>query len=171
MDENSIKVILIRDRREVCHEGRTLQLLAFDLKDVLDAIGQEVDALTWRVHDLDCWNGQETAFRRLQEVAAHDLRIDGHELRAIARNIAQVNDGTFVGFEKGTPQDSIRPQDLDTRTFPDSRAKLIICAFDSSWFEVFAKDVSVEQQLRRRFADVSLGDPKDYFTLSAGGAR
>lgn len=159
-----INVLVIRDQCEVSMDGQAHQVLAFDLRDVLEALGAEVDALNWRITNLDCHGGESESFcRRLDEAPVPGLWLSGAELRAFAENVDQVVDGTFVGFCKETDTQSLDPEDLEATAFPQSPSRLVIRAVDSSWFEIYTKDFQTVQLIRNRFRDVSVENPTDFF--------
>lgn len=106
--------------------------LAFDLHDVLDAIGAEVLASSWSVRNVECVGIGSGA---LHAVAETDRRISGAELLRLAHGVDQVIDGEFRGFEAGFLQPWIA-----------------IYAVDSSAYDVVTDRSAVVAVLRARFS-------------------
>ena len=159
-----INVLVIRDMREVVMGNQTCRLLAFDLKDILDALAAKVDALNWCITDVDCCGlGAAALCRKVDESAAPGLWVSGAELRALAASVEQVVDGDFFGFPKELRLEALATSDVETTAFPHNKAQLVIRAVDSSWFEVYTKDTHVTQVLLDRFRDVSVEDAHGFF--------
>ena len=166
-----VNVLVIRDMRDVVVEGRTHRTLNFDLRDVLDALRTEVDALNWCITDLDCHGGDAESFcRRVDEAPAPGLWLSSSALRSLAANVDQVVDGTFLGFPKETRPESIAPDDFEANAFPQSKSRLVIRAVDSSCFEIFTKNAHIAQLLSKRFSDVCAANPIDFFATFVGEA-
>jgi hypothetical protein len=148
---NSVQIHSIHDR----HGG----LLAFDLKDILEALEPLLDGWTWHVGNLETVSNAPIAEPEGQWLSSR-------ELTDFANAIAQTIDGTFIAYpkEQGTRGVS-EVGDLDELeiAFPTSLAELMIVAVDSSYFEVYAKDPKVTELLRRRFKDVREKDPTVHF--------
>lgn len=135
-------------------------LLAFDLKDILEALEPLLHRWTWHVGNM------ETVSNAVPIAEPEGQWLSSRELTDFANAIAQTIDGTFIAYPKehGTRGVS-EVGDLDELeiAFPTSLAELMIVAVDSSYFEVYAKDPKVTELLRRRFTDVREKDPNVYF--------
>jgi hypothetical protein len=135
-------------------------LLAFDLKDILEALEPLLDRWTWHVGHLD------TVSNAVPTAEPEGEWLSSRELTDFANAIAQTIDGTFIAYPKGQGARGVSEVgDLDELeiAFPTSLAELMIVATDSSYFEVYAKDPKVTELLRRRFKDVREKDAKVYF--------
>jgi hypothetical protein len=132
-------------------------LLAFDLKDILQALKPIMDRWTWYVYSLEtvgdvsgpaCWDG---------------TWLTTGELMNLASEVTQTIEGTFIAFPHEPGGRNTAATDLNERAFPTSRAELLITAIDGGFFEVYTKDRKVTELLRRRFKDVREEDPNMYF--------
>jgi hypothetical protein len=112
--------------------------LTFDLAELLDALGPAALAARWRAL-------APVSYVADTDVEAFDVAepdpgpwLTGVELRAVAGAIRQVINGRFeaVRGEAGAPP------------------WLTLRAVDSSWWEAYSEDPSVEAALRRTFRDV-----------------
>lgn len=148
---NSVQIHTIHDRNG--------GLLAFDLKDILEALEPLLDRWTWHVGNL------ETVSNAVPIAEPEGKWLTSRELTEFANAIAQTIDGTFIAYpkEQGTRSASVGDLDEIKTAFPTSRAELMILAIDSGFFEVYAKDPRVTGLLRRRFKDVREEDPNVYF--------
>ncbi len=139
---NSVQIHSIHDRNG--------GLLAFDLKDILEALKPLLHRWTWHVGNL------ETVSNAVPITEPEGKWLSSRELTAFANAIAQTIDGTFIAYPKEHRTRGASVGDLDELeiAFPTSLAELMIVATDSSYFEVYAKDPKVTELLRRRFKDV-----------------
>jgi hypothetical protein len=108
-------------------------VLAFDLRDILTAIGPRIRALTWSCSDLECVG---EAAEELHRVADEGTQVDGVMLENLAGSISQVIDGRFTG-----------------RVRSDAPPEIVIQAVDSTLWEVFG-DPDALSGIQRRFSDV-----------------
>ena len=112
-------------------------ILAFDLKEILRAIGPVVESLQWRLAGIDC-TGEGSD--ELHELCDSDALVSGAHLVALSERILQTINGEFLGFRADAP-DHATPW-------------LIIRAVDSTAFDVDCDDPAVLSAVRRRFVDV-----------------
>lgn len=117
--------------------GPSRNLLAFDLKDILRAIGPVVESLEWRLEDIDC-TGEGSD--EIHDLCDRGEQVTGARLVALAERILQTIDGEFRGYRSDAPD----------RDMP----WLIIRAVDSTVFDVECDDPDVLAAVRRRFTDV-----------------
>ena len=113
--------------------------LAFDLAEILDALGSLTATSTWRCRDL--WvTGREDLEVRALEAASESpegISMTTDELAGFAAQVAQVIDGEFSAIVPG-----------------ETEPWLVIRAVDSSWWEVFSANGRVFDALRLRFTDL-----------------
>jgi hypothetical protein len=137
-----MRTLRIRDGNEGLYAG-----LAFDLADILEALGQRALDTVWTVNSVvdparamvERIMATGTGADELERLEDTDSRIAGTELLAIADATDQVIWGEFRGF----------------RSAEDAQPWIVVTAFDSSWFDVSTADEDALQRLRRRFKDVS----------------
>jgi hypothetical protein len=109
-------------------------VLAFDLREILAALGPRIRALTWTCSGLECvGDGAE----ELHRIADEGTPVDGATLDELSASISQVIDGRFTG-----------------RVRPGAEPEIIIQAVDSTLWEVFG-DPDVLSKIERRFYDVT----------------
>ena len=118
-------------------------MLSFDLRDILEVIGEPALTSDWRC--LNLWytavkDGQFSEFRERRR------RLSGKELVEFTASVHQSIDGKFIAKKDGT-----------------NKPWLIIRAVDSSWFEVWCSKQEVLEELKGRFTQVS--------PLSSGGVE
>lgn len=112
--------------------------LAFDLKDLLAAIGPSAKSAFWRCTELWCLPEEPNEEGMLEALYDTGTRIHGGEMVALADRTRQVIDGTFQGYRELVERDPW----------------VVLRAVDSSWWEVFSVDEPVLTKLRVRFHDV-----------------
>jgi hypothetical protein len=108
------------------------------LRDLLDQL-PGVDGLRWSV--MEIWT---VARSDATDVSSIEMR--SSELRELADELAQVIDGIFAGYRGEPPSRS----DKDLR----HTTEIVIEAFDSTFWRVYARDAGVAEQLRRTYTDV-----------------
>ena len=137
--------------------------LAFDLKDILSALGSKGEQWTWWVRNLD-WLGEgaEDLCRQVEAAGPKGRSLSFTDLLNRARKVHQTVEGEFLAFPRGLDIKSIDAGDLNLRDFPSSPAELAIVAVDGSYFEVFAKDAALLAPLRK-FPEVRDENPAAYF--------
>ncbi|MCE9579651.1 MAG: hypothetical protein K8W52_41415 [Deltaproteobacteria bacterium] len=139
-------------------------VLAFDLKDVLAALGKDVTGLRFAVRALDATGpGADDAAAQVRAAGTRGLSLTFDELQALAARVDQSIDAEVVAYPAGTDLETLSPSDLNLAKFPSNRMVLAILAVDSSVFEVYAKDATIEKDLAARFRDVRREDPTPYF--------
>jgi hypothetical protein len=145
------------------HDLDERNVLAFDLPELLDVLGDRVSALDWIVADYDSVTEDEkvaafanAVYEAQSATPRGGVRLASSELRALADESRQTIDGQFIGIP---PESTIAPYEaVDLRTFPVSDAALVIKAVDSSFWVVitkFERDVAL---IRARFRDVREAD-------------
>jgi hypothetical protein len=118
------------------HDRAGAGFLAFDLRDILQALGPRILPLLWRCSNIESTgDGAE----RLHRVADEGTWVDGTTLHEIAESVMQVIDGEFFGHRGA-----------------DSPPEIIIWAIDSTLWMVFG-DADALERIRRRFSDVRPG--------------
>jgi hypothetical protein len=119
------------------------------LRDLLDQL-PGVDGLRWSV--MEIWTvarSDATDVSSIESRAAGSpkgLEMRSSELRELADELAQVIDGIFAGYRGEPPSRS----DKDLR----HTTEIVIEAFDSTFWRVYARDAGVAEQLRRTYTDV-----------------
>jgi len=131
-----MRVVQIHDKTQDGHA------LAFDLRDVLAALGHRVLRAYWSVSGLDS-HGEDLAATgagaaALEDLARSGARVSGSRLVGVARQVHQVIWGEFRGYDDERSGD----------------AWITIVAFDSSWFEIRSDDVAVFMRIQKAFKDV-----------------
>jgi len=109
-------------------------LLAFDLKDILDALGDRPAGWTWEVQDLECTGHSAD---ELHHIGDTQRRIDDDRLLELVSDLLQTINGTFIGRAKS------------------EEPSVVIRAVDSSYFDVQSDDVALLRRLQDRFVQVS----------------
>jgi hypothetical protein len=115
-------------------EGR---YLAFDLREILAALGPQARTSRWVCTDLWCIPFGEPDESVLEKQYSPGSTITGEELVRLAAKIRQVVDGTFRAFAESA-----------------DRPWLIVRAVDSSFWEVFSTEPEALERLRCRFRSV-----------------
>jgi hypothetical protein len=145
------------------HDLDERNVLAFDLQELLDALGERALALDWIVTDYDPVTEDEEvsafadAVYKAQTAAPRTgVRLTSSELSALADKTLQTIDGQFIGIPPDTPTPA--HELIDLRTFPTSDAALVIKAVDSSFWVVVTKSDGDVALIRERFRDVREGD-------------
>jgi len=157
MPKSAVQVFSIHDHQE--------SLLAFDLKDVLQALNGQFALAAWCITVLECVGGErcEEACQAVEKSEGAGVWLSWDELVKLANQIDQTIEGEFLAFPREIEKASVTGQDLDLGHFPTSKAELAILAVDSSYFEVYAKNPEVLAALRHCFRDVRLEDPSPFF--------
>lgn len=141
------------------HDHELPEKRAFDLQDILRALGQRGLGWNWCVlYDFEAYGPGEDLRERTQAIwqaRPGGLWLSGPELVEFAQGIHQTIDGEFQAFPACLDPQSIPLGELRT-SFPGSRAQLVIRITDSAIFEVYAKHPEDVARLRARFADVRL---------------
>jgi hypothetical protein len=130
----SMKAVRIHD---VAEGGN---VLAFDLRNILSALGPQADKATWRVGKVEgefMVTGDDAA-DKLEDLARSERPIYGKHLRKISRHVQQTIFGEFRGYENASSTDPW----------------IIVIAYDSSWFEVRSRDEAALGRLKAAFKDV-----------------
>ena len=133
------------------HDSTPQGYLAFDVSDIIKCIYDIVINCHWIIFDLDCTG----------EPMEEGIHINTHDLMLRSRNLVQTIEGKFLAYSDFCPDVSEIRRDYSY--FPESQAKLAIVAVDSSFFEVYCKDLEVVQHLKERFKNVAEEDACKYF--------
>ncbi len=119
-------------------------ILAFDLPELLDTLGDGASALDWIVADYQPVTEDATiadfadaVYEAQSATPRSGVRLSSSDLRALADESLQTIDGQFIGI----PIDSRTPPHelVDLRSFVDSDAALVVKAVDSSFWVVITK--------------------------------
>jgi hypothetical protein len=114
--------------------------LAFDLRDILDLLGERTIRSRWRAAGV--WATEKKRFEgptELDGLAEAGSWIEGEHLRSLAHeDVHQVIDGEFTRFDQGSDSPWV-----------------IVRAVDSSYYEVFSHEPTVLQSVRVAFKDVT----------------
>jgi hypothetical protein len=128
--------IEIRDSDEIVvnEAGETGHFLNFDLRDVLDAVGDDVATCQWRCYNVECLGIRADNLHSLSDANA---TFSGNMLVQVASGIHQTIWGDFEAYRDG-----------------DTRPWLVIRAIDSTLYEVHSDQVAVIDNVRQHFRDV-----------------
>jgi hypothetical protein len=124
--------LIIRDGTEPGGGGG----LAFDLPEVLGALGEKAHSWVWRGRDIQYVSRDERDVAVIQELAA-GRALAGADLIAGLEQLLQIIDGEFEATEPGEQVPAV-----------------VIRAVDSSWWEVLSDDAAVLAAIRQRFGVV-----------------
>jgi hypothetical protein len=124
--------LIIRDGTEPGGGGG----LAFDLPEVLGALGEKAQSWVWRGRDIQYVSRDERDVAVIQELAA-GRALAGADLIAGLEQLLQIIDGEFEATEPGEQVPAV-----------------VIRAVDSSWWEVLSDDAAVLAAIRQRFGVV-----------------
>jgi hypothetical protein len=121
-------------------------VLTFDLKEVLAALGPIGLALYWTVGDVDTHGEHSDATFdatgrgavALEKLAVSGERINGSRLTKIAESVRQVIWGEFKGYE-----DKL-----------SDAPRVVVVAFDSSWWEIQSEETTLLDRAAKAFKDV-----------------
>jgi hypothetical protein len=157
MQQTAVQVISIHDRQG--------SVLTVDLNQVLAALEPDLGRWTWCVTLLDCMGGEysQAVCEAVERARPSGLWMSSQELLKLAEDIHQTIEGEWIAFPSSIKRDAVTAEDLDLSFFAVSRAELALVVVDSSFVEIYAKDLDVVSRLRRHFKDVRLHDPALYF--------
>jgi hypothetical protein len=140
--------------------------LSFDVKDILDALGERAMRWQWCVfYDLEAYGlGEKLAsiLDTTESIRSGGIWLSASEFVQLAREIHQTVDGEFQAFLSEISALDIPVEELDA-PFPKSRGQLSIRAVDSTWFEVYAKHREDVERIQAHFSEVRIEDPSQYF--------
>lgn len=146
------------------HDLDERNVLAFDLVELLDALGPSTSELDWIVTDYHPVTEEDEEIEAFAD-AVYDaqtgnprsgVRVTGRELRELGGRSLQTIDGQFIGIPRDSDRDPA--QVVDLRTFPTSDARLVIKAVDSSFWIVITKSDKDISAIRECFKDVREAD-------------
>jgi hypothetical protein len=118
------------------HDRTGEDVLAFDLEDLLAALGKDAERSEWRCSVGECIP-KDAARPDLEDAYGSGTRLPGSQLLALASETLQIADGVFEAFRPG-----------------ERRPWLKLEAIDSTYWEVFAANPADLESLRARFAEV-----------------
>ncbi len=152
-------VLSIHDARS---DGRSM---AFDLRDVLCALGDIPKDYRFVLKELDATGPRaDEIAERLASAAPLGLLVSADELVEIAAGLDQTIDAEIVGYPKTIDPSALTASDRDLAAFPTNCMALAILAIDSSYFEVYTKNVDIIEALERTFRSTRREDPESYFS-------
>jgi hypothetical protein len=127
------------DKIAIHDTAENLNFLGFDLRDVLEAIGEPALDALWTAGsgEEELWVTGDGA-QAVENLVQTGERISGRRLLEIAATIHQTIWGEFKGYE--------------TATSPEPW--IIVIAFDSNWFEVHSTEMATLDRVRVAFKDV-----------------
>lgn len=134
------------------HDESRNRVLAFDIKDVLAALGTLAASSQWKVARAEHFEGEEyfeatgEGGTELESLAQSGSRISGLELQDIANRTRQVIWGIFAGYKSS---DEASPW-------------IVIYAFDSSWYEVHTDSDNALDLILKNFLVVRVGVPRTF---------
>lgn len=121
------------------HEG---DFLAFDLKEILSALGARGVALHWTIGDVAsrgvAFDATGEGAAALEELVKSGERVTGSRLAQIAETVQQVIWGEFKGYEGNQ---AVMPY-------------VIVVAFDSSWWEIQTASALLLDRVAKAFSRV-----------------
>jgi hypothetical protein len=126
----TMKGVTIQDRDPVN------DVLSFDLVEVLQAIGDDIDCSLWTCHGVECAGGESADV--LHKACDDSQVLVRAVLLQLARGVTQVIDGEFIGRMPG-----------------EDEPRGLIRAVDSTAFDVGSTRDSVLDLARARFASVA----------------
>ena len=139
------------------HDVDPVGILAFDLRQILEALEESVRGYSWVAE----W------FDSTGECISTGIVLSFDQLIHHARRVGQTIDCTIFGC----PSDDLTAADLESITeildFPKTKARVVILAVDGCYFELIAKDMPIIDQIRQAFRDVRDRDTSGYFTLES----
>jgi hypothetical protein len=118
------------------HDRTEEDVLAFDLAELLQALGKQAQLSSWKCNVGECI-AQHGARPDLEDAYNSPGGISGDDLLALASETLQVADGVFEAFRPG-----------------ERRPWIKLEAVDSTYWEAFAAEPSDLSALRLRFSEV-----------------
>jgi hypothetical protein len=118
------------------HDRSEEHVLAFDLEDLLGALGEDAERSEWRCSIGECIP-KDGARPDLEDAYGSGIRLPGSQLLALASETLQIVDGVFEAFRPG-----------------ERRLWLKLEAIDTTYWEVFAAEAADLAAFRRRFTEV-----------------
>jgi hypothetical protein len=119
--------------RDSSPDGR---FLAVDLIDILRVLGTAAHNSDWLISNVECVG--EAAAEELHRLADASARIPGRTLVALAADVTQVIEGVFAGYRSD-----------------EEHPWIVICAVDSTAFDVRSAEADVLECIRQRFRQVA----------------
>jgi len=156
-----VSVVSIHDRTA---DGR---LLAFDLKEILKVLEEYLAQWIWYVPALEAFGSEniEAACDAVEAAQGKGVWFSSTELLELAGDITQTVDGEFLAFSVDVDRQALGESDLNLAHFQQNKIALAILSVDSSYFEVYTKDPSVEAAIRQHFEDVRLENQEVCFSM------
>ena len=120
--------------------------VSIDLQNILDVLGSAATHSTWRLSGVEATGDSADVFHHLSDT---ETTVTGAELLNLSRSVRQVIDGTF----EATRHNEKTPW-------------IVICAVDSTAYDVVTDEDDVLDAIRRRFQDVQdIPNAKQKFRL------
>jgi hypothetical protein len=156
MNHDQIWVVTIHDKAKAGY-------LAFDMKDVLDALWPSIRTYWWYVLDLDCTGTDCDAVQeQLLTFQTTGRPVSSDVLRASFSRVEQTIDATIVGAAHESAP-APQPSDVfDLDRFSMSEMEIVIRAVDSTLFEVMTRVHAHVELLGARFTEVHQEDLENY---------
>lgn len=152
------------------HDAASNGVQLCELKELLGALGEYRQRWVWCITELDAFGHAmadndevEAACSSVVASNGKGLWLSWDELAMLAERIDQTIDGVFLAFPRGTDRATVQEPETALSGFPSSKAEMVIHVIDSTLVDVYAKDSSIFQQLRKRFRDVREENPRMYF--------
>src|SRR5207302_4007342 len=122
MGQESVQILSIHDHKQ--------SVLAFDLKEVLQALNARFARCVWIIRNLDCFGGEacEETCRAVENSGGAGVWMSWEELVQLAAQIQQTIDGEFLAFSSDIERATITDEDLDLGQFPTSNAQSAVLA-------------------------------------------
>ncbi len=111
-------------------------VLTFDLKNVLEVIGNRPAGWTWMIQGLECTGPSAEIIHGLSDSGR---RVEDKMLVDLLNGVMQTIDGSFLGY----PQDAVLPA-------------IVVRADDSSCFDVLSDDQAILKRIQERFREVTV---------------
>jgi len=129
MEALAMRGITIRDADE-------RDVLTVDLKDILEIVGERAFRSRWVLSGVDATG--EQAAEELHRLCDGHIPVDGQRLAELAGGVWEVIDGRFEAYDEG-----------------EDSPWLVVCAVDSSAYDVVTQDNATLEKVRSSYREVS----------------
>jgi hypothetical protein len=124
------------------HPNTEKHALTFDLREILAALGSRGLTAYWTVGDVaaqgESLDATGEGAAALEELATSGERIIGSRLTKIAESVCQVIWGEFKAYENKLSE----------------APRVVVVAFDSSWWEIQSEETTLLDQVAKAFTGV-----------------